>query len=340
MGAALNTESSRPPVGVLAFTRTPPERIGGLAARVEELGFAQFWVAEDCFFYGGMTSAALALSATKDIPIGLGLVSAAVRHPAIAAMEIANLARAFPGRFLPTVGVGPSVQLDQMGVHWPRPLRAVRECVTAMRGLLNGETISRQGEYFTFNDVSLVHPVARRVPLYVGGSGPNMLRLAGEIGDGALLSVLATPQYVRHARELVDEGLHARTSQDRPNGAAHLAVYVFLSCLPDSGAAKAAMRQVLASRLAAIGPGPLTDAYGDASATLTAMLPASPETVAAEMPDVWVDDFAIAGDPEECAAKIGRYLDAGADMVVLCPMPPATAPEMLGLVAREVLPRL
>jgi len=335
------TASSRPPVGVLAITSTPPEQLGGLAARVEELGFAEFWVAEDYFFYGGMTSAALALSATREIPVGLGLVSAPVRHPAVTAMEIANLARVFPRRFLPTIAVGLPVWLDQMGLRPARPVRAVRECVTAVRALLNGETLTRQGEYSAFNDVTLVHPATADVPLYVGGIGPNMLRLAGEVGDGGLLSVLASPEYVRWARKLVDEGVAARPSGDERDTFVQLPVYCFLSVDPDSAAAKAALRPILAFYLAAIGPGPLTDAYGDASAELTAMLAAGgPETVAAEMPDAWIDDLAVAGDPEECAAKIGRYLDAGADTVVLSPMPPETAPEMLGLVAREVLPRL
>jgi len=331
------TGSSRPPIGVLAITSTPPEQLGRLAARVEDLGFAEFWVAEDYFFYGGMTSGTLALSATREIPVGLGLVSAPVRHPAVTAMEIANLGRVFPGRFLPTFAVGLPVWLDQMGIRPPRPVRAVRECVTAVRALLAGETLTQQGEYFTFNDVRLVHPATVDVPLYVGGIGPTMLRLAGEVGDGALLSVLATPEYVRWARKMVDEGSSAAGSTREVK----LPVYTFLSVGPESGAAKAALKPVLAFYLAAIGPGALTDAYGDASAELAAMIEAGgPETVAAEMPDAWLDDFAIAGDPEECAAKIGRYLDAGADTVVVSPMPPETAPEMLDLVAREVLPRL
>jgi alkanesulfonate monooxygenase SsuD/methylene tetrahydromethanopterin reductase-like flavin-dependent oxidoreductase (luciferase family) len=331
------TAPSRPPVGVLAITSTPPEQLGALAARVEDLGFAEFWVAEDYFFYGGMTSAALALTATREIPVGLGLVSAPVRHPAVTAMEIANLGRVFPGRFLPTVAVGLPIWLDQMGLRPPKPVRAVRECVTAVRSLLAGETLLRQGEYFTFNDVTLVHPPAVDVPLYVGGIGPNMLRLAGEVGDGALLSVLATREYVRWARKMVDEGIAAAGS-DRT---VRLPVYAFLSVGRDSAAAKASLKPVVAFYLAAIGPGALTDAYGDASAELAAMLAAGgPETVAAEMPDAWLEDFAIAGDPEECAQKIARYLDAGADIVVVSPMPPETAPEMLDLVSREVLPRL
>jgi alkanesulfonate monooxygenase SsuD/methylene tetrahydromethanopterin reductase-like flavin-dependent oxidoreductase (luciferase family) len=323
------------PVGVLAITSTPPEQIAGLAAQVEDLGFSEFWVAEDYFFYGGMTGAATALAATQRIPVGLGLISAVVRHPAVTAMEIAHLARLHPGRFRPTIGVGLPAWLDQMRLRPRSPLGAVRECVESVRHLLTGQSLSAEGENFGFRDVTLVHPPTEPVPLYVGGIGPKMLRLAGEVGDGALLSALASPQYVRWARKLIAEGAGTRDTQPR------VPVFVFLNVNRDSALAKAQLRPIVAFYLAAIGPGAMTDAYGDASRELRAMIDAGgPELVEAEMPDAWMDDFVIAGDPDECAAKIGSYLDAGADSVIVSPMPPDGAPEMIEVVARDVLTRL
>ena len=64
------------------------------------------------------------------------------------------------------------------------------------------------------------------------------------------------------------------------------------------------------------------------------------EALARELPESWLDDFAIAGDPDECAAKIRRYLDAGGDSVVVSPVVPEAAQEMLKLAAEEILPRL
>jgi len=59
-----------------------------------------------------------------------------------------------------------------------------------------------------------------------------------------------------------------------------------------------------------------------------------------EMPDQWLEDLAVAGDPDECASKLRRLLDAGADSVVLFPMPVDRAVEVVELTAREVFPRL
>jgi alkanesulfonate monooxygenase SsuD/methylene tetrahydromethanopterin reductase-like flavin-dependent oxidoreductase (luciferase family) len=48
----------------------------------------------------------------------------------------------------------------------------------------------------------------------------------------------------------------------------------------------------------------------------------------------------VAGAPDECAEKIRRLLDAGADSVALFPMPSERSEEMVRAGAADVLPRL
>jgi 5,10-methylenetetrahydromethanopterin reductase len=62
--------------------------------------------------------------------------------------------------------------------------------------------------------------------------------------------------------------------------------------------------------------------------------------IAREMPDQWVEDLVIAGDPDECAAKIDALLAAGSDTVCLFPMPADRSAEQLRLTADDVLPRV
>ncbi len=92
------------PVGIFILGDVPPENIVKLSRQVEECGFSELWFAEDYFMLPGFSSAAIALQATKSIQVGVGAVSAVVRHPAVTAMEAATLARAYPGRF--TLGMG------------------------------------------------------------------------------------------------------------------------------------------------------------------------------------------------------------------------------------------
>ena len=40
-----------------------------------------------------------------------------------------------------------------------------------------------------------------------------------------------------------------------------------------------------------------------------------------EMPDDWIEQLSISGTPEECVNAISRLVDAGANTVVLIPLP-------------------
>ena len=73
------------------------------------LGFDEVWLAEDYFFYGGLSSAAVVLAATERVRVGLGILSCVARHPAVTAMEISSLDRSFPGRLMQGIGHGVQV---------------------------------------------------------------------------------------------------------------------------------------------------------------------------------------------------------------------------------------
>ena len=64
-----------------------------------------------------------------------------------------------------------------------------------------------------------------------------------------------------------------------------------------------------------------------------------PEALAAGLPEDWIDDYAVVGDPAECAQKIQKLIDAGSDTVELFPVP-ERATEYTQLAGEQVLPRL
>src|SRR6185503_18632028 len=104
----LNMQSakSEPTFGVIFHPRFPPETLAEYARRAEAIGFDELWLWDDCFLPGALTSAAIALSATQHLKVGIGLLPATVYNPLFAAMEITTLARAFAGRILPGFGHG------------------------------------------------------------------------------------------------------------------------------------------------------------------------------------------------------------------------------------------
>jgi alkanesulfonate monooxygenase SsuD/methylene tetrahydromethanopterin reductase-like flavin-dependent oxidoreductase (luciferase family) len=224
-----------------------------------------------------------------------------------------------------------------MGVFPKSQLTAMRECVTSVRTLLAGEELSFEGRYFHFDKVRLTHPAQERLPLYMGVIGPKNLQLSGEIADGTVVSVLASPAYVRWLREQVAIGAERGGRARAPH---RVATFALFSVDADGRTAKEAVRGITGFYLAAVGPTALTEVYGINELLTDMIARGGAETVTREMPDQWLEDLVIAGDPDECAAKIRVFLDAGSDSVVLFPVPIDRADEVVALAAREVLPRL
>ncbi|UMP07272.1 LLM class flavin-dependent oxidoreductase [Amycolatopsis sp. EV170708-02-1] len=325
------THSVRSRLGVLLGSTTPPEQIGKQAAAAEAAGFGEMWLPEDYFFLGGVAGAALALGATSRIPVGIGVVSSVVRHPALLAMEIGTLARAYPGRLIPGIGHGVPAWTAQMGLTQRSPMSALRETLTGVRALLSGETVDDEGRFATFDGVALTHPVPEPVPLFTGVLGDKGLDLTGKLADGLLVSALAPVEYVRTARRKLDAAALAAGRDERIT----ISVLAAANVTRDPGqvaTTREALKAVLAFYLAATGPGPLFAAVG-ANEVLADMLSrGGPEVVAAEMPDDWLDVFGIVGGQDAARARIGEYLDAGADNVAIATVVADGAEETLAAV--------
>ena len=194
-----------PEVGVVFRPQSPPEHLRDVAQAAEEAGVAQLWLWEDSFFEGGIATAAAALAWTSNLRVGVGLLPVPLRNPALAAMEIATVARMFPGRFLPGLGHGILEWMAQAGAAVASPMTLLREYTAAVRALLAGERVSTAGRYVTLDGVALDWPPADPPPVLVGARGPKTVRLAGELADGLLLDSGATLDAVRTARARVDE---------------------------------------------------------------------------------------------------------------------------------------
>jgi alkanesulfonate monooxygenase SsuD/methylene tetrahydromethanopterin reductase-like flavin-dependent oxidoreductase (luciferase family) len=319
------------PVGLVLGSLLPPEELRDAARAGEALGFGQLWMAEDCFFAGAISGAAVVLGATERIPVGLGIVNAMVRHPALLAMELATLGRTHPDRLVPAIGLGLPDWLRQLGVHPRSPLAAMRECVSSVRRLLAGEEVDAVGASFRFDHVQLSFPVA--MPLHMGIMGPRMLELSGEISDGTVLSVLASPRYVEWAREHIAAGA-ARGGRSEPH---RVSTFTLFAVDADGERAREQLRPFLAFFLETVSRSTLVTALGIAD-ELRDLIAAGPGVLAREMPEIWIEDLAVAGDPDECAGKIRRLLEAGSDTVELFPAPPERAGEFIALAAEQVLP--
>jgi len=192
--------SAAPRVGIVFRPQLlPPERLPGFAAAAEAGGYGDLWLWEDCFCEGGLTTAATALAGTSSVRVGLGLMPAPLRNPALAAMEIATLARLHPGRFVPAAGHGVLSWMAQVGARAASPMTLLREWVSAVRALLHGETVTVTGDYVNLDQVALDWPPQQVPPLLVGARRAKTLALAGELADGLVLDAGISPDRVRRA---------------------------------------------------------------------------------------------------------------------------------------------
>ncbi|HEV2886155.1 MAG TPA: LLM class flavin-dependent oxidoreductase [Jatrophihabitans sp.] len=191
-------------LGVIFPPDLAPEQLRPVAMAAEESGVGELWLWEDCFAESGIATAAAVLAWTERLRVGIGLLPVPLRNVALTAMELATLARLFPGRLVPGVGHGVLDWMGQVGARVPSPMTLLDEYATALRELLHGQTVSTSGRYVTLDAVGLTWPPRTVPPVLVGGIGPRTLELAGAVGDGVILTGETTldqvPEAVRHVR--------------------------------------------------------------------------------------------------------------------------------------------
>jgi alkanesulfonate monooxygenase SsuD/methylene tetrahydromethanopterin reductase-like flavin-dependent oxidoreductase (luciferase family) len=197
-----------PVTGIVFRPQSPPEELRSVVELADEAGVAELWLWEDCFLEGGLTTATAALAWSTRLRVGVGLLPVPLRNPAVAAMEIATIARLFPGRFVAALGHGVQDWMAQVGAAVDSPMTLLREHTGAVRDLLAGGTVDVSGRYVRLDRVALDWPPATPPRLLVGARGPKTIRLAGEVADGVLLDSVADADVVRRGRELVGADRH------------------------------------------------------------------------------------------------------------------------------------
>jgi len=296
----------------MCFPRTyPAALVHDVARRLESGGADRLWVIEDCFYTAGVSLSAAALSVTDSLRVGLGIVPAVARNPAITAMEFATLCALGPGRFTPGIGHGVQSWMEQMGARPQSPLTALEEVLVAVRRLLAGEQVTIHGHYVHLDDVQLDQPPADPPGILAGVRGPKSIAVAGRAAGGVVLAEPASPTYVRWA---IDQAGSPDDFQ--------VAVFSALCVTDDRAAAYQIMAPWLASMLER------------ANVSLT-VLPFFDELAArhaeqgvhglATMPSEWWAEIGPIGTLDDAAAHITALQSAGVHSIGLFP---STDPEV------------
>jgi len=176
-----------------------------LVSIAEERGFEYLLAPEYYFFRDTVSQTAAYALTTKKIRI-ICVFNPYTRNPALTAMSIASLNEIAEGRVIPCLGATPASWLSKMGIEQRAPLAAMRESCFLIRKLLDGETISCRGKIFKMSDVALGFQVKPVEKILFSVIGPRMLELAGEIGDGVVLTAFTPVTYIQEAIGYVRKG--------------------------------------------------------------------------------------------------------------------------------------
>jgi probable F420-dependent oxidoreductase len=166
----------------IPFTGVPLRELGPLVRRIEDAGYDDVWSAEATEF-DGFTPLAVAAVHSERLRLVTGIVNVFTRGPALLAQSAAALAELSEGRFVLGLGASSNVIVEHWnGIEFRRPLAKVEETVRYLRTVLAGE----RGP----GGFRLASAPAAPVPIVLAALREHMLRLAGDVADGAFANFL------------------------------------------------------------------------------------------------------------------------------------------------------
>jgi 5,10-methylenetetrahydromethanopterin reductase len=312
-----------------------------LAKEADALGFHSFWLSEGYHSRSALVRATLIATATKKIKIGLGILSPHTKHPALLAMEAASLDELAPGRVL--LGIGRVLNaLRKHALGGSGAAQVVKESIEIIKRILSGQLVQYEGSKF-----SIARPGSRldlelsgELPIYVGATGPVMLRLAGQYADGIVFNYPCTPSFVKYAMPFLEEGLlRSGRTLDLFDVAAYLLVSVDESQKKAVDAAKRFVAQKLPTRHSEMlrQAGVTAEEIGVVKEKVERL---GVVKAAAEVDDSVVRKVAIAGTPAQVVEGIRSFRGTGLKLPIVWEIIGPDRRRSLSLIAKEVMPGL
>jgi 5,10-methylenetetrahydromethanopterin reductase len=173
----------------------------------EELGYEAIWIPDQSFHRDPFILLAECAAATSEVRLGVAVTNPYTRHPVQIARAAATLAELSGGRFILGLGAGNrSRVLPALGLPGERTVQRLDACIDACRRLLSGERVTIRSRDLVLDSVQLDQVPPASVPIYVGGRGPGVLRLAGARADGVFMEALFTAEGLRYGIGEVEAG--------------------------------------------------------------------------------------------------------------------------------------
>ena len=309
---------------------------------VEEAGLDYFWYGNEKLHADMWLGLAAAALNSKRVKLGTFIADPYTVHPAITAAMIGTLDHYSDGRAVLVLGAGGS-GLHELGLERHKPVRTMEDAVTAIRDLLAGRRVVRDGPVFGA-DAQLHFPVRSDVPIWIATRGEKMLELAGRVADGVMFGTIARSEDLAEAIEHVQTGAEAvGRSLDDVTLCARVDVVVD----EDRNAARDALRAFVAGVLSASFPDrgfveraglQVPDDLEEICASKDLRLAWSSGHL---VPDEFVDAFTWAGTPEHVAERVAAAVELGIENItVVFHQGAGPTPAQIRGFAETVIPRV
>jgi len=285
------------------------DEVASEAREAEAQGYQFITAGEHVFFHGpttnGLISLAAAAGATQRIKLMSSITLVPLYPAALLAKQIATLDTVSGGRFHLGVGVGGEFAAEFEACGVPVSERGVRtdEALAVMKQLWTQDKVSFVGRFTTLRGVTLSPKPLQRPhpPIWVSGRSRAAMQRAARYGTG-WLPYMYTPEKLAGSLATIAELGGEREAPVQPG--------LFIFCAVHEERERAV--QMVRDRL--------SRQYNQDFSKL-------------------VGKYALAGNPDDCVARLREYVDAGATTVVLSSACPGDyMQENQRLLARAVLP--
>jgi alkanesulfonate monooxygenase SsuD/methylene tetrahydromethanopterin reductase-like flavin-dependent oxidoreductase (luciferase family) len=194
-----------------------PQRFAELGLLAESLGFGAVWTANHIAARDPFMSFMALAEQSQSIAMGPIAISPYELHPVKMANQLLTLNEQSGGRARLVVGGGGG-SVIAMGLKqgrramMPRMVRAVREAVELVQGACRERPFNYAGELFEVQGFNPAWVTAPAPQVYVGASKPQMLRMAGRVADGVMMSDVTLPR-IAESMAALQLGLNDRAVQ-------------------------------------------------------------------------------------------------------------------------------
>ncbi len=307
--------------GVGLFPTEPLQRMLALTQLSEDLGFDTAYMGDSQMIWReAYVLLGAAAVKTKRITLATGVTNPITRDLGVLAAAWASLHEMVGDRLLLGIGAGDS-SVETLGKK-PSTLAHLERSVAIIRDLIAGKTVKWPE---TNADVRITYAhQGTRIPVYPAVSSPKIHRLAGKIGDGAIVLVGVDPHFLKSSREELEKGA-AESGKSLKEKGFRVVCWTPCSILEDGRAARSAVKAHVARILKRNLPfeldGPTMDVVNKIRQQYEYyehMVVGTPhgEVVSDEL----VERFAIAGTPAEASDQLKRLAASGlVDEIAIIP---------------------